>query len=132
MDRKVLGAELGHLARPTCHPGGRYQAEYRWLTLGRHPRALRVAARVAARAIRARLLGTTLGLGQALAAGLRAGLARADVPVWLDTELTGLEVTAPVFPGHGFPGRGFSGARVSGARVSGARVSGGAGDRGHG
>ena len=93
--RKVLGAELGHLARPYLPtPVAVTQAEYRWLTLGRHPRALRVAARVAARALRARLLGQrTLGLGQALAAGLRAGLVSSDVPVWLDTALTGLEVT---------------------------------------
>jgi 3-oxosteroid 1-dehydrogenase len=99
--RKVLGAELGRLARPYLPtPVAITQAEYRWLTLGRHPRALRVAARVAARAARARLLGQrTLGLGQALAAGLRAGLVRAGVPVWLDTALTGLEVTGASVPG---------------------------------
>jgi len=93
--RKVLGAELGRLARPYLPtPVAVTQAEYRWLTLGRHPRALRVAARVAARALRARLRGQrTLGLGQALAAGLRAGLVTSDVPLWLDTALTGLEVT---------------------------------------
>jgi 3-oxosteroid 1-dehydrogenase len=93
--RKVLGGELGHLARPYLPtPVAVTQAEYRWLTLGRHPRALRVAARVAARALRARLLGQrALGLGQALAAGLRAGLLQAGVPLWLDTALDGLEVT---------------------------------------
>ncbi|MGD0241971.1 MAG: 3-oxosteroid 1-dehydrogenase [Streptosporangiaceae bacterium] len=93
--RKVLGEELGHLARPYLPtPVAITQAEYRWLTLGRHPRALRVAAGVATRAIRARLLGQrTLGLGQALAAGLRAGLVTSGVPVWLDTALTSLELT---------------------------------------
>jgi 3-oxosteroid 1-dehydrogenase len=93
--RKVLGGELGRLARPYLPtPVAVTQAEYRWLTLGRHPRALRVAARVAARALRARLLGQrTLGLGQALAAGLRAGLVKAGVPVWLDTALVSLETT---------------------------------------
>ncbi|HEX3307930.1 MAG TPA: FAD-dependent oxidoreductase, partial [Streptosporangiaceae bacterium] len=93
--RKVLGGELGRLARPYLpSPVAITQAEYRWLTLGRHPRALRVAARVAARALRARLLGRRmLGLGQALSAGLRAGMVQAGVPLWLDTALTALEVT---------------------------------------
>jgi len=92
--RRVLGEELAHLARPYLpSPVAITQAEYRWLSLGRHPRGLRAAARVAARAARARLLGQrTLSMGQALAAGLRAGLAASDVPVWLDTALAGLEV----------------------------------------
>jgi 3-oxosteroid 1-dehydrogenase len=91
----VLGGELGHLARPYLPtPVTVTQAEYRWLTLGRHPRGIRAAARVATRAATARVLGRRmLGLGQALAAGLRAGLVQAGVPLWLDTALTGLEVT---------------------------------------
>jgi 3-oxosteroid 1-dehydrogenase len=93
--RAVLGGELGRLARPYLPtPVAVTQAEYRWLTLGRHPRGIRAAAGVASRAVMARARGRRmLGLGQALAAGLRAGLVRADVPVWLDTALTGLEVT---------------------------------------
>ena len=93
--RTVLGGELGRLARPYLPtPVAVTQAEYRWLTLGRHPRGIRAAARVASRAVTARARGRRmLGLGQALAAGLRAGLVRADVPVWLSTALTGLEVT---------------------------------------
>jgi 3-oxosteroid 1-dehydrogenase len=93
--RKVLGGELAHLARPYLPtPVVVTQAEYRWLSLGRHPRGVRAAARVAARAAKARLAGQRmLGLGQALSAGLRAGLTASDVPLWLDTALTGLEVT---------------------------------------
>ena len=92
--RRVLGEELAHLARPYLpSPVAITQAEYRWLSLGRHPRGVRAAARVAARAARARLLGQrVLSLGQALAAGLRAGLVASGVPVWLDTPLAGLEV----------------------------------------
>ena len=92
--RQVLGAELAHLARPYLpSPVTITQAEYRWLSLGRHPRGVRAAVRVAARAARARLRGQRmLSMGQALAAGLRAGLAASGVPVWLDTPLTGLEV----------------------------------------
>ena len=92
--RKVLGGELDRLARPYLpSPVAITQAEYRWLSLGRHPRGIRAGLRVAGRAARARLLGQrTLSLGQALAAGLRAGLLTAGVPVWLDTPLTGLEV----------------------------------------
>ena len=43
--RRVLGAELGHLARPYLpSPVAITQAEYRWLSLGRHPRGVRAAA----------------------------------------------------------------------------------------
>ena len=92
--RRVLGEELAHLARPYLpSPVAITQAEYRWLSLGRHPRSIRAGLRVAGRAARARLLGQRmLSLGQALAAGLRAGLLTAGVPVWLDTPLAGLEV----------------------------------------
>jgi 3-oxosteroid 1-dehydrogenase len=92
--RRVLGEELAHLARPYLpSPVAITQAEYRWLSLGRHPRGVLAAARVAVRTARARLLGQRmLSLGQALAAGLRAGLAASDVPVWLDTPLAGLVV----------------------------------------
>jgi 3-oxosteroid 1-dehydrogenase len=92
--RRVLGGELAHLARPYLpSPVAITQAEYRWLSLGRHPRGVRAAARVAGRAARARLLGQrTLSMGQALAAGLRAGLSASDVPVWLDTALADLVV----------------------------------------
>ena len=91
---RVLGAELGHLARPYLpSPVAITQAEYRWLSLGRHPRGVRAAVRVAGRAARARLRGQrVLSMGQALAAGLRAGLVASGVPVWLDTPLAGLEV----------------------------------------
>jgi 3-oxosteroid 1-dehydrogenase len=92
--RRVLGEELAHLARPYLpSPVAITQAEYRWLSLGRHPRGVRAAARVAVRAARARLRGQrVLSMGQALAAGLRAGLVASGVPVWLDTPMAGLEV----------------------------------------
>src|SRR6476619_7452864 len=75
LDGRVLGPDLARLARPYLpSPVAITQAEYRWLSLGRHPRALRAGVRVAARAARSRLLGhRMLSLGQALAAGLRAG-----------------------------------------------------------
>src|SRR5215475_5027032 len=76
--RRVLGAELGRLARPYLpSPVAITQAEYRWLSLGRHPRGVRAAVRVAGRAARARL---------------RGGLVASGVPVRLDTPLTGLVV----------------------------------------
>jgi 3-oxosteroid 1-dehydrogenase len=94
--RRVLGAELARLARPYLpSPVAITQAEYRWLSLGRHPRGVRAAVRVAGRAARARLRGQrVLSMGQALAAGLRAGLVASGVPVWLDTPLAGLVVDA--------------------------------------
>ncbi len=108
MDGRVLGDELAHLNPPYLPaPKGVAitQADYRWLSLGtRHPRSALTAARVAARTARTRLLGRhTLSMGQALAAGLRAGLAAQQVPVWLDTPMTGLQV---------------SGGRVTGVEVT--------------
>jgi 3-oxosteroid 1-dehydrogenase len=95
LDVRVLGAELAHLNPPYLPaPAGVTitQADYRWLSLGpRHPRAMLASAKVAGRLARARLLRRPLlSLGQALAAGLRAGLLAQDVPVRLNTPMTGL------------------------------------------
>jgi 3-oxosteroid 1-dehydrogenase len=71
------------------------QADYRWLNLvKRHPRGMIRALRVGARGFVARLTGRKIAMGQALAAGMRAGLARAGVPVWLNTGMVGLETTS--------------------------------------
>ena len=107
LNARVLGAELAHLSPPYLPaPDGVTitQGDYRWLSLGpRHPRAMLTTAKIAGRMARGRLLRRhTLSMGQALAAGLRAGLASAQVPVWLNTPLTGLEM---------------AGGRVTGARV---------------
>jgi 3-oxosteroid 1-dehydrogenase len=97
-DARILGAELAHL-NPAYLPAPSgviiTQADYRWLSLGpRHPRAMLASARVLGRLVRTRLLRQhLLSMGQALAAGLRAGLLASEVPVWLSTPLTGLEVT---------------------------------------
>jgi 3-oxosteroid 1-dehydrogenase len=98
LNARVLGPELSRLSPPYLPaPAGVTitQADYRWLSLGpRHPRAMLTTAKVGGRMARARLLRQrTLSLGQALAAGLRAGLLTMQVPVWLNTPLTGLEVT---------------------------------------
>ena len=92
---RMLGGELASLNPPYLPvPEGVAvtQADYRWLSLGpRHPRAVLAGMKVAGRLARRRLLGhRMLSLGQALAAGLRAGLIASDVPVWLDTPMTGL------------------------------------------
>jgi 3-oxosteroid 1-dehydrogenase len=97
LDGRVLGTELAHLNPPYLPaPKGVTitQADYRWLSLGpRHPRAVLATARILGRMAGTRLLGRrTLSMGQALAAGLRAGLAAKDVPVWLDTPMTGLHL----------------------------------------
>jgi 3-oxosteroid 1-dehydrogenase len=98
LDARVLGPELPRLNPPYLPaPEGVTitQGDYRWLSLGpRHPRAMLASAKIAGRMARGRLLRRrTLSMGQALAAGLRAGLAAAQVPVWLNTPLTGLEIT---------------------------------------
>jgi 3-oxosteroid 1-dehydrogenase len=80
------------------------QADYRWLNLvRRHPRGMLRALRVGARGFAARLTGRRIAMGQALSAGMRAGLARAGVPVWLETAMLDLETTE---------------GRVTGVRVS--------------
>jgi 3-oxosteroid 1-dehydrogenase len=97
LDGRVLGAELAHLRPPYLPaPAGITvtQANYRWMSLGTsHPRAIWTTARVTGRMLvtkaRKRQL---LSMGQALATGLRAGLAKADVPVWLNTAMTGLQI----------------------------------------
>src|SRR6516225_9146643 len=98
LDAQVLGTEVARLNPPylPAPPGVTItQADYRWLSLGtRPPRAIVTAARVSGRAAHSRLLKRrTLSMGQALAAGLRAGLAAEEVPVWLGTPMTGLQVT---------------------------------------
>src|SRR5438552_2363986 len=98
LNGRVLGAELAHL-NPAYAPAPNgitiTQADYRWLSLGpRHPRAILASAKILGRAARTRLLRQPmLSLGQALAAGLRAGLLAKQVPVWLDTPMTGLRMT---------------------------------------
>ena len=98
LNGRVLGAELAHL-NPAYAPAPNgitiTQADYRWLSLGpRHPRAILASTKILGRAARTRLLGQPmLSLGQALAAGLRAGLLAKQIPVWLDTPMTGLQVT---------------------------------------
>jgi 3-oxosteroid 1-dehydrogenase len=93
----MLGEELARLNKPYLPvPEGVAitQADYRWLSLGpRHPRAVLAGVKVAMRLARRRMLGhRMLSLGQALAAGLRAGLLTSDVPVWLNSAMTGLVV----------------------------------------
>jgi 3-oxosteroid 1-dehydrogenase len=98
LDGRILGDELDRLNPPYLPaPEGMAitAADYRWLSLGtRHPRAIWTTAKVAGRMAATKAFGRrTMTLGQALSAGLRAGLATADVPVWLDTPLTGLRIS---------------------------------------
>ena len=96
MDARVLGTELSRLRPPYLPaPAGITvtQADYRWMSLGTsHPRAIWTTARVTGRMVVSRVRKRRLlSMGQALAAGLRAGLVRAGVPVWLNTEVTGVQ-----------------------------------------
>jgi 3-oxosteroid 1-dehydrogenase len=98
IDGRILGAELTRLRPPYLPaPAGITvtQANYRWMMLGTsHPRAIWTTARVTGRMIVTRIRKRQLlSMGQALITGLRAGLARAGVPVWLNTTMTGLEVS---------------------------------------
>jgi 3-oxosteroid 1-dehydrogenase len=98
LDGRVLGAELARLRPPYLPaPAGITvtQANYRWLSLGTSDRrAIMTTARVTSRMIVSKLRHRQLlSMGQALAAGLRAGLAKAGVPVWLNTPMTGLHRT---------------------------------------
>src|SRR5580704_16517650 len=97
LDSKVIGPDLAQLRPPYLPaPAGITvtQANYRWMSLGTsHPRAIWTTARVTGRMIitkaRKRQL---LSMGQALITGLRAGLVKADVPVWLSTTMTALQI----------------------------------------
>jgi 3-oxosteroid 1-dehydrogenase len=95
LDGRVLGTELANL-RPPYLPAPAHitvtQANYRWMSLGTsHPRAITTTARVTGRMLVSRMRHRQLlSMGQALAAGLRQGLLRAQVPVWLNTPMTGL------------------------------------------
>lgn len=97
LDGSVLGDELANLnpAYVTAPAGMAVTAaDYKWLNLiARHPRGIITGARVYAQMVLRRLRKRqALALGQALAAGLRAGLARAGVPVRLNTPLVDLHV----------------------------------------
>jgi len=97
IDGRILGAELAGLRPPYLPaPAGITvtQANYRWMMLGTsHPRAIWTTAKVTGRMVVTRIRKRQLlSMGQALITGLRAGLARAGVPVWLNTTVTGLEI----------------------------------------
>jgi 3-oxosteroid 1-dehydrogenase len=98
LDASVLGAEVANLRPPYLPaPAGITvtQANYRWMSLGTsHPRAITTTARVTGRMILSKLRHRQLlSMGLALAAGLRVGLARAEVPVWLSTPMTALDIS---------------------------------------
>jgi 3-oxosteroid 1-dehydrogenase len=98
IDGRILGPELDRLRPPYLPaPAGITvtQANYRWMSLGTsHPRAIWTTARVTGRMIVTRIRKRRLlSMGQALVTGLRAGLARTGVPIWLNTAVTGLEIS---------------------------------------
>ncbi|NRN63398.1 3-ketosteroid-delta-1-dehydrogenase [Kibdelosporangium sp. 4NS15] len=96
MPAGLIGSHLDTLTRPYLASPmdvAVTQADYRWLNLvRRHPRGMLRALRVGARGFLARARKRRqLAMGQALAGGIRAGLAKAGVPVWLETALVDLE-----------------------------------------
>ncbi|MCE7001317.1 3-oxosteroid 1-dehydrogenase [Kibdelosporangium philippinense] len=108
MPASLIGSHLETLTRPYLASPmdvAVTQADYRWLNLvRRHPRGMLRALRVGARGFLARVRKRRqLAMGQALAGGIRAGLAKAGVPVWLETALMDLET---------------QGDRVTGVRVT--------------
>jgi 3-oxosteroid 1-dehydrogenase len=97
IDGRILGPELARLRPPYLPaPAGITvtQANYRWMSLGTsHPRAIWTTARVTGRMIVTKIRKRRLlSMGQALITGLRAGLATVDVPVWLSTTMTALQI----------------------------------------
>ncbi|QBS46127.1 3-oxosteroid 1-dehydrogenase [Nocardia sp. CS682] len=101
---KVLGAELANLEPPYAKAPLNVvvmQADFVRLNLiRRHPKGIMRALRVGARTYWAKLTGKhILGMGQAIIAAMRKGLLDANVPVLLNTALTGLVVQNGVVTG---------------------------------
>ncbi|CAM4525646.1 3-oxosteroid 1-dehydrogenase [Nocardia ninae] len=101
---KVLGAELANLEPPYAKAPLNVvvmQADFVRLNLiRRHPKGIMRALRVGARTYWAKATGKhILGMGQAIIAAMRKGLLDANVPVLLNTPLTGLVVQNGVVTG---------------------------------
>ncbi|MEU7217516.1 3-oxosteroid 1-dehydrogenase [Nocardia iowensis] len=101
---KVLGVELANLEPPYAKAPLNVvvmQADFVRLNLiRRHPKGMMRAMRVGARTYWAKLTGKhILGMGQAIIAAMRKGLLDANVPVLLNTPLTGLVVENGVVTG---------------------------------
>ncbi|MEV6562270.1 3-oxosteroid 1-dehydrogenase [Nocardia sp. NPDC051756] len=101
---KVLGAELANLEPPYAKAPLNVvvmQADFVRLNLiRRHPKGMARALRVGARTYWAKFTGKhILGMGQAIIAAMRKGLLDANVPVLLNTPLTGLVVENGVVTG---------------------------------
>ncbi len=113
-DGNLLGAELANLNPAYLPvPAGLvvFSSEYKWLNLATvNAKGFAVSAGCVGRYLSATAAGKKpLTMGQALAAGLRAGLLGANVPVWLNTPLTDLNiegdrVTGVVVTSNGIPG----------------------------
>jgi 3-oxosteroid 1-dehydrogenase len=112
-DGNLLGAELANLNPAYLPvPAGLvvFSYEYKWLNLAAvNAKGAAVSSGCVARYLSATGAGQKpLTMGQALAAGLRAGLLGANVPVWLNTPLTDLNVegdrvTGVVVASNGIP-----------------------------